>query len=546
MTAPLRFHVDRANVIAALGLAVIAGYFAVLARAITVWNYDQWMVLILLPLLAFVGALIIRAVTRNDARPLTTLMTVALLAKLGATFVRYFVTFELYGYGDSALYDEHGAEIANAFHNGDLGVLDIVSFRQETQFIDDLTGLIYTIMGPSRLGGFLVFSFIGFGGLILFHRAARIGVPELAERRYAILLFFMPTLIFWPSSIGKEAVMLFALGLGAYGSARLLARRRTAVLPLAAGIGLAYLIRPHVAFVMLLALAVALLFRRRQRTGQPTFGPFGRLLIVVGLAIAAAFALGQAVDRLLPVSNEATGVEAVGDLLDRAESGTAAGGSQIARQTPNSPFEYPQAVFSVLFRPTIFDATSAGNAVAAAETTLVLIIAVLSWRRLKNLPTLMFRRPYLILCVVYIGVFAFAWSSFSNLGALVRQRVQVWPFVLLLLALPVVLPRRASAPGGPAGPDRHVGAVTGDRLVRHPHARWRQCVDGVVVMAAEAPEPVFLASPGDAIWMLLEQPRTVDELVDALAPEFDGDRTAIAADVAAFTADLERAGLLQR
>ena len=33
----------------------------------------------------------------------------------------------------------------------------------------------------------------------------------------------------------------------------------------------------------------------------------------------------------------------------------------------------------------------------------------------------------------------------------------------------------------------------------------------------------------------------MDELVDELTPEFDGDRTAIAADVAAFTADLERA-----
>ena len=60
------------------------------------------------------------------------------------------MTFELYGYGDSTAYDERGAAIANAFHNGDLNVLDLVSFRQETQFIDDLTGLIYSIMGPSR------------------------------------------------------------------------------------------------------------------------------------------------------------------------------------------------------------------------------------------------------------------------------------------------------------------------------------------------------------------------------------------------------------
>ncbi len=87
---------------------------------------------------------------------------------------------------------------------------------------------------------------------------------------------------------------------------------------------------------------------------------------------------------------------------------------------------------SVLFRPTILEADSAGNVVAAVETTLVLALCVVSWKRLRNLPTMAFRRPYVLFCLVYTGIFAFAWSSFSNLGALARQRVQVWPFVLVL------------------------------------------------------------------------------------------------------------------
>ncbi len=66
----------------------------------------------------------------------------------------------------------------------------------------------------------------------------------------------------------------------------------------------------------------------------------------------------------------------------------------------------------------------------------------MSWKRLRNLPTMAFRRPYVLFCIVYTGIFAFAWSSFTNLGALARQRVQVWPFVLLLLALPMVQARR--------------------------------------------------------------------------------------------------------
>ena len=145
--------------------------------------------------------------------------------KLAASFVRYFVAFSLYGSGDASAYDSAGTEIAESFHRGELSLTDLLALRQGTRFIDDLTGLIYALTGPSRLGGFLVYSFIGFWGLFLFHRAARIGLPEGSQRRYALLVFFLPSLVFWPSSIGKEAVMMLSLGICAYGAARILERQ---------------------------------------------------------------------------------------------------------------------------------------------------------------------------------------------------------------------------------------------------------------------------------------------------------------------------------
>jgi hypothetical protein len=208
------------------------------------------------------------------------------------------------------------------------------------------------------------------------------------------------------------------------------------------------MVRPHVPVVVLAALAVAVVFRRR-RSRPPVLGPLGRIVTILVLTAAMAFVLGRAIDYFLPNSETTNTTDAVGELLDRAEAGTDAGGSQIDRPTPNTPLEYPGAVMSVLFRPTILEADSAGNVVAALETTLVLALGILSWKRLRNLPTMAFRRPYVLFCLVYTGIFAFAWSSFSNLGALARQRVQVWPFVLVLLALPVVVPNteRPKAPG---------------------------------------------------------------------------------------------------
>ncbi len=219
------YRLNRANVVAWLGLAAIAVYFAVLTHAVRAWPYDEWMVLLLAPALLAIGTGIIVAVTRHDDQPLTTLIVVALVVKLAASFARYYVAFSLYGSGDAKLYDQSGTEIAESFHRGELSLTDLLALRQGTGFIDDLTGLLYALTGPSRLGGFLVYSFIGFWGLFLFHRAARIGLPEGSQRRYALLVFFLPSLVFWPSSIGKEAVMMLSLGLCAYGAARILERQ---------------------------------------------------------------------------------------------------------------------------------------------------------------------------------------------------------------------------------------------------------------------------------------------------------------------------------
>ena len=102
------YRLNRANAVAAAGLVAIAVYFGVLAHAVRGWPYDKWMVLILAPALLAIGTVIIVAVTRDDEQPLTTLIVAALVAKLAASFVRYFVTISLYGTGDSIGYDRAG------------------------------------------------------------------------------------------------------------------------------------------------------------------------------------------------------------------------------------------------------------------------------------------------------------------------------------------------------------------------------------------------------------------------------------------------------
>lgn len=454
MKTPLaEIRPDRATVAAAVGLVAVGGYLALLAYAMGRWPYDQWMLLILVPLLLAIGALIIWRVTRHDEVALTRLIIAALVTKMVASYVRYVVIFEVYRSGDAYRYDSAGAEIANAFHRGELPISQLIPSETSTPFLEQVTGLFYTFMGPTRLGGFVLFSWIAFWGLFLFYRAALIGLPEMNVRRYALLVFFLPSLLFWPSSLGKESLILFGLGLSAYGSARILERRAWGWLPAALGLGLTYMIRPHVAAVVLASFSLAFLMRRRGKR-PPVFGPVARLVVVGALVVATSVVLGQAVDRFLPQQSVETsttvaqqgspvpGEPGIGDLFDRAASGTDEGGSSIDGVLPTSPLDYPYAAFTVLFRPTLAEVTSPTALFAALETTALVVLFILSWRRLKNIPALAIRRPYLLMSIAYVGVFTFAWSSFANLGALARQRVQMLPFLLLLLAVPLVIDER--------------------------------------------------------------------------------------------------------
>ncbi len=55
---------------------------------------------------------------------------------------------------------------------------------------------------------------------------------------------------------------------------------------------------------------------------------------------------------------------------------------------------------------------------------------------LARLPVLALRYPYVAFAVVFTLLSALAFSGFGNFGLLARERVQLFPLVLVVLALP--------------------------------------------------------------------------------------------------------------
>lgn len=384
------------------------------------------------PLLALVAR-------RDGEQRLFGFLLVALAAKLWGGLARYYLTTAAYGgLADAARYDAAGREWVEALRAGSpVWVVDSVeNFGAGTKALSTITGIVYSLAGRNLQTGFVVFAWLGFWGLLMAYRAMRVGYPDGDHRRYRILLFFLPSLVFWPSSIGKDAWMQLSLGAVFLGVAWLTrpSPRWTGIPWLLVGLAGAALIRPHIALAALAPLAVALAWSARQADAARRRGGVVRFAGIAVLGLASILLLNR-LGAVFGGSGE-PGAGSVTGVLDTASNITAQGGSEFEATEVTGITDLPMATISVLFRPFLWEATSAVKAIAGLETTLLLALTLASWTRLRNLPRELRSSRY----VVYVAVFALisivGFSRVGNEGILARQRTQFLPAVLVLLCLP--------------------------------------------------------------------------------------------------------------
>jgi hypothetical protein len=439
VTEAVRRRSVRPGVAMAVGFGVVTAFLALVLGVMPGASYETWGALIVAPcLLAITLPLLARQSERERDRRLFWLLAFALVLKLGAGLVADYVAFDVYGgSADAADYHRQGVEVAERFRAGnfDPGMDKVTG----SQFPILLNGIIYTITGPTRLGGFLVHAWLGFLGLFFFYRAFVIAVPDGRRRSYARLLFFLPSQIFWSSLIGKDSWMVFALGIAAIGIARILTGRMGRGL-LVAGVGLwfASLVRPHVAGIAAIALAGAVVVRR-PRAELRQIAPIAKAFSLVVVCVLAVMLVGQA-QRFLEDSGIDTR-KGFAEALNQASRGAAFGGSVFVPTPVRSPSSVPGAAIAVLFRPFITETENAQTFLAALEGTFLLALTLMRFRWGLAALRSMRRQPYVAYSLVFTGIFVFAFSSFANFGLLVRQRTQVMPLFLVLIAVPPV--RRA-------------------------------------------------------------------------------------------------------
>jgi hypothetical protein len=387
-------------------------------------------------------------------RSLKNLVYAALALRVVGAAVRYAVLFGVYrGSGDARRYYSRGLEDAASYWALDFSPLLDSSGWWGTkwwgaQFVVFSSSSVLSFLGPSMPGAFLVFSLLAFLGLSGFVLAFRRAYPDVAAVRYARWIWLFPALWYWPSSIGKEAIVLMGLGLAIAGYVG--RNGRINWILLFGGMFFVFAIRPQVAAVVIFSLVIAHWLSLMQ--GRWTLGRVVQGAVLFGAGMAGIW---LAMQKIGVGGFDVEGVQ--GYMEDK--TGRGAGGGSAIDEVGVGLGGVPLALVNILVRPFLWEARSLMVLITSLEITLFWVIAW--YRRDALLRSLRYWHTDRLLRVAipFIVVYSLTLGMvIANLGIITRQRIFLFPFLFLLLeAAPRGARRAPAAPGGvasPSGPPR--------------------------------------------------------------------------------------------
>ncbi len=422
-----------------LGPAIVVVAIAgVLGSFIAVLDVEGMRAAVIIATIALASLAVFHLASRDDpiGPLLFRLLIVALVLKFGAIMFRLWFIFDQYGgFADAVGYHGGGMRIAAAIMNG---VAPETEHFYGTQLVTFITGIFYLFTGPTLVGAFVFWAWLGLLGMLLFYKAFGIAFPNGDRRLYAMLIMLYPSMALWTSSLGKDALVCFSLGLGTYGAAKLMRRISLAnFLTMGAGLGGVMLIRPHVAGIAVVAVAAASLWRPA-RAGLLT--PIVRILVVMVFAVVAIFVVRTSASYIQ--LDDLTPDGLLSYIEDRQER-TERGGAAIQRMLPTNPIAFVDGIMTVFFRPYPWEAHNAFARISAIEGIVLILLFIRKWKSVTAAVRAAAGNPFMMLAVVFILLFAFFFSGISNFAIIARQRPQLLPYIFVLLAFlpPRPLPR---------------------------------------------------------------------------------------------------------
>lgn len=294
------------------------------------------------------------------------------------------------------------------------------------------TSFLTQDFGLSFIGCAMVYNIFGFIGLLAFDASLR-KVTYNKSRNIQLLatvIVFLPSVSFWSSGIGKDAISFMAVGLVLFSALNL----RKHLILMVIAIILMLLVRPHIAGLLVMGLSISFMLQK----GLPLIFRFTLGGISIGvLAVLIPFALNYA------GLDENADAAQLSEYIDKRQGYNVKGGGGI----DISSMSLPMQMFTYMFRPLPYEAHSISALFASLDNILLLYLFVLGFYSLikKRLSAeLELHNRTFMWCYAFVAWIILAMTT-ANLGIAMRQKWMIVPILIFLLISVIGYERRTDS-----------------------------------------------------------------------------------------------------
>lgn len=286
-------------------------------------------------------------------------------------------------------------------------------FYPGSRFVVLTTGLLYNLFDSNYLNSFLFFNIFGVLGLVLIFKIFKNYIGVLGAKWY--LLLFTPSMSFWSSALGKDSIVFFGVSLFLY--TVVTNKKNFFLLPIS--LFFIFMVRPHIAFVVVLSYFIYILFVSKLHM-------FLKFFFISFLCIGIFFSLGFIKDY---IGLDEASLAGVGDYVDYRQGLNQVGGSSFDLAS----MSYPMQMFTYTFRPLPFEAHSLLALFTSFENSFfILLFLYISFKTKFDFKGYFENRNFWLF-IYFIVSWSILAVTTANLGIATRQKWMFMPIFIYLM-----------------------------------------------------------------------------------------------------------------
>lgn len=358
------------------------------------FDFYQNMLTILFLIISLFIALIVGYKNKSD------LKIVILLFSWHTAFSISYYFFTKYNVADAVTY--YNKSLSEDFN-----------FYPGSPYIYSLSSIFSKWLDASYLNVTLVYNLFGLLGLIYLYLALKKYFEKLDW--YWKTILFIPSMSFWSSGLGKDAISFFSVCIFLYSITS--NKKKYIFLPLS--FFFIFMVRPHIALMMIVSFILYFILKSKVHI---LFKITTLPIILAGIIFSSGFVQQY-------VGLEEASIDSVSSYVDQRQGYNQGGGSSIDLQS----MSYPVQIFTYIFRPLPFDANSALALFTSIENTIFLILFIYILFKTKfSIRYFVEEKNTWLLLYAFLACSMLAITT-ANLGIATRQKWMFMPIFLYLL-----------------------------------------------------------------------------------------------------------------